>query len=312
VKGIMYHYVRPPDSELPYFRHLDVDDFRRQLEYFASNEGVISRSSLLHSLATAEPLDGVILTFDDGFKDHVEYVLPALLEYGLWGIFYVPTGMHQTGKLLDVHRIHLLIGKHGGKAILTRLENMIMDDMLSHDHVEEFRSHTYTRQINDDATRSVKKILNYFISYDHREEVLDALMDEFFGNEEQLVADFYATPTEMKRLQDAGMIVGSHTVSHKVLSKLSAEEEARELADSFEFLEEATGGLEVRTFCYPYGGFHTFSKRTEDLLTSLGCRFSFNVEPRDIAAADLLRRPQALPRYDCNMFPHGQARKLPT
>jgi hypothetical protein len=36
--------------------------------------------------------------------------------------------------------------------------------------------------------------------------------------------------------------------------------------------------------------------------------FAFNVEPRDISAGDLSRRPQALPRYDCNQFPHGDAR----
>ena len=35
--------------------------------------------------------------------------------------------------------------------------------------------------------------------------------------------------------------------------------------------------------------------------------FSFSVEQRDINAHDLIHKKQALPRYDCNQFPFGQA-----
>ena len=66
-------------------------------------------------------------------------------------------------------------------------------------------------------------------------------------------------------------------------------------------------GEPVETFCYPYGGFHTFTPETEQLLLSAGSRDSFNVEARDIGPVDLLQRPQALPRYDCNQLPFGIA-----
>jgi hypothetical protein len=46
------------------------------------------------------------------------------------------------------------------------------------------------------------------------------------------------------------------------------------------------------------------------LLKTNNCSFSFNVEPRDIDTKDLSDRQQALPRYDCNMFPHGQVYRL--
>ena len=60
----------------------------------------------------------------------------------------------------------------------------------------------------------------------------------------------------------------------------------------------------IRSFAYPYGGFHSFNADTEQLLNKHKCRFAFNVESRDINLDDL-RRKQALPRYDCNNFPHG-------
>ena len=103
------------------------------------------------------------------------------------------------------------------------------------------------------------------------------------------------------------MIVGSHSVSHPVLSKLSPAEQQIEIEESLSFLEEVTGGLTVRTFCYPYGGFHSFTDHTEALLDRAGCLFTFNVESRDITSDDIKERPQALPRYDCNQFPFGTA-----
>lgn len=104
------------------------------------------------------------------------------------------------------------------------------------------------------------------------------------------------------------MMIGSHSVSHRIFSKLPVGEQREEIVRSLGFLEEVTSGLGVRTFCYPYGGFHTFTADTERLLEEAGCRFSFNVEARDIADTDLQARRQALPRYDCNLFLHGQAR----
>ena len=156
----------------------------------------------------------------------------------------------------------------------------------------------------------MKRCLNYFIDYRFRKEVLDSLMDTFFEDEGHLVNEYYMNETELARMQRAGMIVGSHTVTHPVMSKLDEVEQKREIRESFTFLERATNGLAIRTFCYPYGGFHSFTESTEQFLADAGCVFSFNVEPRDIADSDLKARTQALPRYDCNMFPHGTCRPV--
>lgn len=309
MKAIMYHYIRPESEGMPFFRHLELDDFCRQLDYFAEHYGFVGKEEFLETIDSGQSSsDGVVLTFDDGLSDHYDHVLPELKRRGLWGIFYVPTLMYTSRQLLDVHRIHVLLGTHGGATIFNVLQDVINDGMLSHDHVPEFRKLTYSRQKNDESTTLVKRILNYYISYDFRETVLDCLMERFFPGERDLVSEFYMTPQRIREMQDAGMIIGSHSVSHPVFSKLDDAAQRRELEDSFSFLDEVTGRLSVRTFCYPYGGFHTFTATTELLLGELHCRFSFNVEARDIGEADLTGRIQALPRYDCNLFPHGSVR----
>ena len=310
MKAIMYHYVRPDDEKLPYFRHLHVEDFEQQLDYFAREFGFVSQADFLDSIATATERPGVVLTFDDGLQDHVRYVLPRLAQRGLWDIFYVPTGVYSNGAMLDVHRVHLLLGMHGGAAVFAALRALVDEAMLTHAGVREFQREPYKRQSHDEFAGLVKKTLNFYIGYEHRPAVMRALLRRLLPDEAAWAASYYMAPSELRALREAGMMVGSHTVNHPVMSKLGEPAQAREIAESFAFLEAATGSLPVKTFCYPYGGYHTFTPATEKLLEELGSRFSFNVEPADIDSAFLTRRLQALPRYDCNQFSFGACRAI--
>lgn len=308
MKAIMYHYVRQDNEELPYFRHLHIDDFKKQLEYFGSEYGFVGFDEFQNALISKEPVKGVVLTFDDGFKDHYRYVLPELLKRNLWGIFYIPTSPFQTGRLIDVHRIHMLIGKYGGDRIANAIQKIITQDMLSHDHIKEFQSDTYSRQNNDENTNYVKRLLNYYIDYKHRGHVIDQLMLLLYPEETGMMADFYMSSSELAEMSDHGMVIGSHTVNHPVMGKLSINDQEKEITESFDMLESIIGKRVLKSFCYPYGGFHTFSSETEVLLEKSGCHFSFNVESREISQHDLGARRQALPRYDCNQFPYGACR----
>jgi len=309
MKAIMYHYVRSDNTELPYFRHLHTEDFVKQLEYFGNEYGFLGIKEFQDSLESGLPAEGIVLTFDDGFKDHYQYVLPLLQKFNLWGIFYIPTSPFLTNKLIEVHRIHMLIGKYGGIAIADATQEIVNKDMLSHEHIKEFHSETYNRQKNDNSTNYVKRLLNYFIDYRYRENVINQLMSIFYPNENDLISDFYMTETELKNMHNVGNVLGSHTVNHPVMSKLSLKDQEKEIIESFDKIESIIGKPAIKTFCYPYGGFHSFTTGTEELLEKHGCHFSFNVESRDINRKDLMNRRQALPRYDCNQFPYGSFRE---
>jgi hypothetical protein len=68
---------------------------------------------------------------------------------------------------------------------------------------------------------------------------------------------------------------------------------------------ESIVGEQVTTFCFPFGGDHSFDQHTLSLLRTAGIDYCFSVESRDIDAADLVERRLRLPRHDCNAFPHG-------
>jgi peptidoglycan/xylan/chitin deacetylase (PgdA/CDA1 family) len=282
----------------------------KQLDYLENEYGFISKDEFQECISSTKPKKGVILTFDDGFKDHYRYVLPELMKRSLWGIFYISTSPLFTGKLIDVHRIHMLLGKYGGIAIADALRGVINEDMLSHAHVKEFTTETYKRWNDSESTNYVKRLLNYFIDYRYRQSVIDELMSSYFPNETDLVKSFYMTKTELEDMYCKGMVLGSHTVNHPVMSKLTKEEQYREITSSLEMIESITGKAELKTYCHPYGGFHTFTAQTEELLDQNSCLFSFNVESRPINQKDLANRLQALPRFDCNEFPYGSFRNI--
>src|SRR5688572_18669908 len=180
MKAIMYHYVRDFDSRYPYFKNLHIEDFKTQLDLFEAEMGFVSYDEFQESLVTGNTPGGVILTFDDGLKDHFSYVLPVLQERGLWGIFYIPTFIYTRQQLLDVHRVHILLGKYAGKRVYKKLLQLIDESMLTHGHISEFKELTYSGQHNDDFTKLVKRTLNYYIGYAYRQPVMDALMQYFF------------------------------------------------------------------------------------------------------------------------------------
>lgn len=307
MKAVMYHYVRPDASNAPWYYHLDVEDFRAQLDYFEEKYGFVDRDAFLAAArGDTDPPDGVVLTFDDGFRDHYEWVFPELQRRGGWGIFYIPTGPYTQGVALNVHRVHALVGKYGGDAVLEILSDVVNEQMVPDARREEFRTETYQNQNNTESVTTVKRILNYFIAYDHRNDVLNTLCEQFPAADLD-PETFYVQPGEIRQMQDAGMILGSHSVSHRVFSKLSQPAQRDEIVSSFSYLSAELNELELRTFCYPYGGFHTFTDHTRTVLGNIGCSFSFSVESRDIQPDDFRTQPQALPRYDCNEFRYGGA-----
>lgn len=308
MKAIMYHYVHSFNQQLPYFKNLHIDDFCKQLDFFEKEYGFVSKSNFIDSFRTGIVPKGVILTFDDGLKCHYDFVFKELIKRNLWGIFYVPTQGYISNTIIDVHRIHLILGKYSGERVYNELIKIISDEMLSNIKRDEFKKLTYVDQENDDYTLLVKRILNYYIRYQYCTQVLDKLMLQLVPNDIYKISNVYLNFHEINEMNDAGMIIGSHAVSHSVMSKLSIAEQTNEIIDSFSFLNEITKGLPIKTFCYPYGGFHTFTARTERILSKENCLFSFNVEHRDINRDDVQNRPQALPRYDCNYFPHGKCR----
>ena len=305
----MYHYVRPAVERSPngYYR-LDLSDFRLQLDAFERRYDVLGRDRLLAVLRgeRSPPDDGLVLTFDDGLVDHREWVLPELEVRGLPGVFFVSTGP-LDGRVLPVHRVHALLGSYAADRVQAALTDAVARRDVAPDDGRS--ADTYGGDdgaATADAASTVKRLVNFELPRAAVPELLDAV-ESRLGATTPITGAYYLSDRDLRDLDAAGMVVGAHTVTHPVLSRLSTDEQRSEIRDSFDRLESVLGSLDARLFAYPYGGPETFTGATRELLTEAGCDAAFTTVSGSFDAGDVATRPLALPRRDCNEFPHGDA-----
>ena len=109
---VMYHYVRDlKNSRYPNIKGLDVKLFREQLKYIQNHYKVIRMEDLISAFEnnTKLPKNSILLTFDDGYKDHFDFVFPILNELGIQGSFFPVANPIKNGKVLDVNKIHFIL-----------------------------------------------------------------------------------------------------------------------------------------------------------------------------------------------------------
>jgi peptidoglycan/xylan/chitin deacetylase (PgdA/CDA1 family) len=304
----MYHYVREFNTSQPYLHFLDINDFKRQLKFFKNEIGFVTREEFCDVLAgkiRVDELDGkILLTFDDALSCHYDYVFRTLVEHDLFGVFFVSTKPFVYLKLLDVHKIHCLTSTYSSEGLYQLIE---IAKKWEHFDQEAFRNHridVYKMQQNLSGVHEFKFMLNYCMPSELRGELLDFLANEI-GTQWD-VKEFYLKESQMIEMQKEGMIFGSHTHSHPMMSTLSFEKQLHEIKQSKDILCDILD-TEIELYCHPYGGKLSYNKETQTALKQNGMKFAFDVNARNVTDEDLALNEMFIPRFDCNMFPHGKS-----
>lgn len=100
---LMYHYVEPwPVNAGEIRRNLTVQpgDFAAQIRYLHDHGYVtVSLYDLLYTLTLGWPLPpkAVVITFDDGYRDLMQYAVPVMQPYGYTGTVFVITELMDKG-----------------------------------------------------------------------------------------------------------------------------------------------------------------------------------------------------------------------
>ena len=307
MKAVMYHYVTEFDKSLPNLRFLDFQNFVKQLDYFEEKFGFVTLEEweeFIFNGTTPNKSGKILLTFDDALSCHFDYVFKVLNKRKLWGLFYIPTNPYTLEKMLYVHKIHLLCGAANGSDLNSYAREIISQNMIPDEKKAEFRNNTYTKQNNYSGVTDFKRLLNYFLDYDYRDEIIARIAKRFSLRFD--INGFYLSIPQIKEMENNGMIIGSHTASHLVMSKLNFNEQKIEIQSSFEFLDSICR-LKHKTYCHPFGGFHSFDKQTLSILEKSNVDYSFNVQSIEINKINRVSHIHSLPRFDCNEFQFGKA-----
>ncbi len=90
------------------------------------------------------------------------------------------------------------------------------------------------------------------------------------------------TMDQLKELVKGGNSIGSHTVNHHDLAKLSDAQQEKELSESKKFLEDKLG-VSVKSICYPSGKYNESTKR---ILPTLGYKVAVTTKGGDACLSD--------------------------
>ncbi len=257
---------------------MPLDDFLDAADRIARKVPILSWNEIgENSQWLSKPddnLDGVLLTFDDGYREHYQLASGIMLHQGWPGIFFICTGF-VTGDAVSIeHAVAQLL--HDGKW-----------------------NHTFNTQILSEAAQSDFDQLN------HRNQ-FKRIMSAYHSASESARSSFYTeiagqmghqspnyvSPVQVKALTDSDLhTVGLHTHSHPYLPTLAEQSTHADLDAALDKLLQLTG-RKPALFAYPYGG---SSEATEQWLQENQFQAAFVTERYGYTPKNPLYQ---IPRFD--------------
>jgi peptidoglycan/xylan/chitin deacetylase (PgdA/CDA1 family) len=277
---VMYHYVR--DGARVHAR--TVAELEAQLDHVAREYEVVACDEVAHG---AWPATACMLTFDDGLREHLETVAPALERRGLRGVFCVPARPVLDRTVLDVQKTQFLLASTDDHAALG-------DEIIAGVESPEalWRANTPPHRFDPPETVFVKRALQDGLPENLRRPVLDRMFARHVTEDERaFVADLYMSRDQVRELVRRGHDVVGHGYEHRRLGLLDEEAQRNEVERTRAFVEHVGGEWSL---CYPYG---SRDETTVRLLRESGCRLGLTTEPRRATPDDGLLE---LPRIDTN------------
>lgn len=302
---VLYHRVVDPAD----VGQLDPDlidaapaDFDAQMATLARRFHPVSIDEVLAAHRSARPLPpgSVLVTFDDGYRDNYENAFPILKRHGIPGLFFISTGHVESRRLFWWEQLSLFVRRSNlTRAVLEYPTRKELD--LSSPAARAAVVRALNRTVKDIYGLDVERFLI---------EVARACQVPWTDAEATALADpALMTWDQVREMRRAGMGIGSHTHSHRVLNTLQAADLQHELRGSRVLLEQRLGEP-VTTIAYPVGKSIAGLPWVKQALADAGYELGFTTTPgtNAIGAAtdpfDLRRLPidRGLPAAVSQMF----------
>lgn len=286
-----YHRLGDP-STTDYDRGVfscTAERFEEQLRLLAGRFEIVNLERLRYYLANPaaarRPL--ALLTFDDGYKDNYDVALPILCRLGASAVFFLPTEFIGTSKIPWWDQIAWVLRR-------CRTNGIVLPGTTEVLTLGEGDREAVIQRALWLAKRQTGM---------SEQEFLEQLVEvcgcgQLARSEERVFLDW----EEVRQMRRAGMDIGSHGHTHRVLSRLAIEEQREELTASKAILE---GVLRERVvaLAYPVGRRDCYTEDTRHLAREAGYELAFNFvravnripldDPYDIARLPVDSNPNA-------------------
>lgn len=280
---LMLHEVHA-DGELARYDGTTIAELERILAALRRWDiDLIAMDEFLPRLASDNPRQFVVITFDDGYRDNLTNALPVLEKYQAPALINVPTEA-VTRELfcwwlalreLFMTRDRLQIGVLGRH----------LDIRTPQAKLAEYR-----------------RVQRWFAADFPRADDLRSWFDDQGISFHDLCARFFMDDEELKRCAAHPLItIGGHSTTHRSLASLPEAEMRSELSDNKAFLENLLQ-TPVDHMAYPYGGKDQCGPREAAAARDSGFKTAIAVRHGRLTA-QVADDPHLIPREDAGY--HG-------
>ena len=305
---VTYHFVRKNSNNIFFkkLKYLNISKFKKQISFFKKNYNFIDPNylELYKNKKKKIPKKSILLTFDDGYKDHFKYVFPILKKNGIKAIFFPITSTINTNTIAQANVIQLLLGLVSIDKIYEEINYLV--NVLSFKlkiktniktlilKIKKIKNKTFDK----DQVIICKKLLQTYLPLKLRNKILNILYKKYINiKKKKLNKMLYMSVRQLKILKKNRMVIGSHTHTHQRFSHLNIIQKKYEIKKSLNFLiSNKLVDFKKYYFCYPYGDYDMISDK---LLKKHNFIFAFNTTPTIV---NLTKNSFNLPRYDTNDF----------
>jgi peptidoglycan/xylan/chitin deacetylase (PgdA/CDA1 family) len=216
-------------------------EFEWQLRYLRRHYTPISLQQFTNWYfgAASRPRNPVMITFDDGHSNNLNFALPILKKFDVPAVCFAVAGFLGTTTLTWFEDAYMRLMFSPAAAWSTA--NGEHWPLANEEQRRRAcgRFFTLSRNLNNGALAKELELLRSQLP-------VPPLNGNFPGRFEFLSRE------QLRRLQQNGVEIGAHTIRHPILAGLSGEEAKTEIANSKRELESALGG-KVCAFAYPFG-----------------------------------------------------------
>jgi|TARA_B100001741_G_C16513670_1_gene581072 peptidoglycan/xylan/chitin deacetylase (PgdA/CDA1 family) len=305
IKIIMYHYVRPiKGTKYNDIKGLELENFKHQLDFLNKEYNIITAEEVIDAVKNKKKLinKACWLTFDDGYKDHIEYVMPELRKRNLQGTFFIPTSViTEKNKILNVNSIHYILANTSDKnKLISELNNQCSKFGYSESEIN-FYWDKYAKPNRFDIAEVIyiKRMLQHVLPENIRDKITNTMFEKFMDlSKEEFSSKIYMNKEDLLSLLKNKMFIGSHGSNHYWLNKIKLEDQEKDIQSSLDFLSNIGVSISDWIMCYPYGAYNL---DTLKILKKKSCAIGVTTKT---AVADLSKfNSLELPRFDTNDFP---------
>jgi peptidoglycan/xylan/chitin deacetylase (PgdA/CDA1 family) len=269
---LTYHGVLNGAPDYDYLNHnfIAAESFDAQMRYVCRHYRPISLRELVAAYREGRrpPDRSVVVTFDDGFANNFAVAFPILQRHAVPFTVFVTTGLLDTpGAMLWTERAKRSLFLNPERSVCLELDGVSRTFDLS------------SPAARADASKAVLQRLKR-LPPAARNRALDDI-ERVCGprpvQEHERDRYEFLTWAQVRELASAGVEIGSHTVSHPILTTLDEGTLRDELVESKRCVEAALG-RECVSLAYPNGSPADFGPREKAALRDSGylCGLSLN------------------------------------